>query len=96
MEDALQRNEDPKNREEGWNLHGVEAETEQRTTAPPVLPMEHPWVNRTAEEFWDELQDEVLMDTASNVSNEVGPRQRPKRADFMDLEDPRRQPRTRD
>ena len=69
LEDALLRDEDLENCEEGQNLPGVEAEP--RMTVPLVLPTEHPWVNRTSEEFWDELQDEVLMDTVSNFSNKV-------------------------
>ena len=35
-----------------------------------MLPTEHPWVNRVADEFWQELQDEVMVD-AEPPSSEV-------------------------
>ena len=63
----------------------------------PVLP-EDPWTERTADALWDQLQDEVLheaMETES-VEAEAERRTKPKRQDFMDHEDWRQEPKTRE
>merc|ERR1711951_313664 len=69
---------------------------EMEVEAPPVLLMEHPWVTRTAEDYWNQLEDEVTMEAEPNEEREAEPRRRPKRDDYMDHKDRRRQPRTRD
>ena len=87
LKNALPGNKEPESWRERQNMPEAEAEAEPRVIAPPVLQTEHPWVNRTAEEFWNKLQDEVLMDTASDGSYEAEPKRKPKRDDFIDHED---------
>ena len=56
--------------EHPWIWTRVEAQTrpEFRVLAPPILPTEHPWIIRAADEFWEELQNEVLMDTGPDLN----------------------------
>ena len=35
-----------------------------------MLPMEHPWIERVADEFWKELQDKVMMDAEPPYSKQ--------------------------
>ena len=56
---------------------------EFRAGAPPMLPTEHPWINRAAKEFWEELQDEVLMD-AEQGQSKAELRWKTRRDDYMD------------
>ena len=62
LENALPGAAGPEARENEQNRTEAEAEAEMRAEAPPVLLTEHPWVTRTAEDFWNQLQDEVMMD----------------------------------
>ena len=56
--------------EHPWIGTRAEAQTrlKSRVIAPPVLPMEDPWTSRADDEFWEELQDKVLMDTGPDLS----------------------------
>ena len=52
LENALPGAAGPEARENEQNGTEAEAEAEMRAEAPPVLLTEHPWVTRTAEDFW--------------------------------------------
>merc|ERR1711951_187228 len=58
----------------------AEAEAEMEAEAPPVLLMEHPWVTRTAEDYWNQLEDEVMMEAEPNEEREAEPRRKPRRS----------------
>ena len=75
----------------------IKAEDGPRAQPVPVLP-EDPWTERTADAFWDQLQDEMLhkaMETES-VEVEAEKRPKPRRQDFLDHEDRRQEPKTRE
>ena len=52
----------------------LRAEVESGAVAPPTLPM-HPWINQTAEKFWNQFQDEVMQKVEKSIV-EVEPRLR--------------------
>ena len=72
LENALPGAAGPEARENEQN--GTEGE--MRAEAPPVLLTEHPWVTQTAEDFWNQLQDEVMMDAESVGGHEAETKER--------------------
>ena len=63
----------------------------------PVLPKD-PWTERTADAFWDQLQDEMLHEAMETelVEAEAERRPKPRCHDFLDHEDWRQEPKTRE
>merc|ERR1711989_54396 len=96
LEKALPEAAGPEAQENERREVEAEAEAEMEAEAPPVLLTGHPWVTRTAEDFWNQLQDEVMVEAESDGEHEAEPRRKPRRDDYMDHEDRRRQPKTRD
>ena len=64
----------------------VQPGLELRAAGPQTLPMDNPWADRAADDIWEELQDEIMIDTELPPS-EAEPRRKPKRVDYLDHED---------
>merc|ERR1711951_347729 len=96
LEKALPEAAGPEAQENERREVEAEAEAEMEAEAPPVLLTEHPWGARTAEDFWNQLEDEVMVEAESDGEREAEPRRKPRRDDYMDHEDRQRQPKTRD
>ena len=67
----------------------VQPGLELGAAGPPILPMDNPWADRAADDLWEELQDEIMIDTELPPS-EAEPRRKPKRVDYLDHEDRQR------
>ena len=63
----------------------------------PVLP-EDLWTIKTAEAYWDQLQDKMLKEATEteHMEAEVEERPKPKRWDFLNHKDRRREPKSRE